>query len=219
MVPRSFDEKLLLLYSQLNLQSANDLSNEIDKITLKICEILQVERSSVWLYGSDNDYIRAISLYEATEKKHSRDQILLKKDYKPYFESMEHDRIIEASDAQSHKATSCFRDSYLKPQGIFSLYDAPIWKADRVIGVLCLEYLQPKNNWTDGERNFITSVADFLGKVFEKHIKKIELEEYKKEFNVISNRLIAGNPVIHVLAEKVDKTFKKIETVNKSICF
>ena len=167
-MPRSFDEKLLLLYSQLNLQSANDLSNEIDKITLKICEILQVERSSVWLYGSDNDYIRAISLYEATEKKHSRDQILLKKDYKPYFESMEHDRIIEASDAQSHKATSCFSDSYLKPQGIYSLYDAPIWKADRVIGVLCLEYLQPKKNWTDGERVFITSVADFLGKVFEK---------------------------------------------------
>ena len=62
-------------------------------------------------------------------------------------------------------------------------------------------------------------ISELDGKVFEKHIKKIELEKYKKEFNVISNRLIAGNPVIHVLAEKVDKTFKKIEPTLEDVFF
>ena len=56
-------------------------------------------------------------------------------------------------------------------------------------------------------------------KVFEKHIKKTELDKYKKEFNVISNRLIGGNPVIHVLAEKIDKTFKKIEPTLEDVFF
>jgi len=62
-------------------------------------------------------------------------------------------------------------------------------------------------------------INDLSGKVFEKHIKKTELDKYKKEFNVISNRLIGGNPVIHVLAEKVDKTFKKIEPTLEDVFF
>ena len=57
------------------------------------------------------------------------------------------------------------------------------------------------------------------GKVFEKHIKKTELDQYKRDFNVISNRLIGGNPIIHVLAEKVDKTFKKIEPTLEDVFF
>lgn len=62
-------------------------------------------------------------------------------------------------------------------------------------------------------------INELDGKVFEKHIKKTELDQYKKDFNVISNRLIGGNPIIHVLAEKVDKTFKKIEPTLEDVFF
>ncbi|MFL2611724.1 MAG: ABC transporter ATP-binding protein [Flavobacteriaceae bacterium] len=62
-------------------------------------------------------------------------------------------------------------------------------------------------------------INELDGKVFEKHIKKTELDRYKRDFNVISNRLIGGNPIIHVLAEKVDKTFKKIEPTLEDVFF
>ena len=62
-------------------------------------------------------------------------------------------------------------------------------------------------------------INELDGKVFEKHIKKTELDQYKMDFNVISNRLIGGNPIIHVLAEKVDKTFKKIEPTLEDVFF
>ena len=62
-------------------------------------------------------------------------------------------------------------------------------------------------------------INELDGKVFEKHIKKTELDQYKKDFNVISNRLIGGNPIIHVLAEKIDKTFKKIEPTLEDVFF
>tara|TARA_Y200000002_G_scaffold372546_1_gene370473 strand:- start:156 stop:1031 length:876 start_codon:yes stop_codon:yes gene_type:complete len=62
-------------------------------------------------------------------------------------------------------------------------------------------------------------INELNGRVFEKHIKKTELVQYKKDFNVISNRLIGGNPIIHVLAEKVDKTFKKIEPTLEDVFF
>tara|TARA_B100001027_G_scaffold94215_1_gene64667 strand:+ start:436 stop:1311 length:876 start_codon:yes stop_codon:yes gene_type:complete len=62
-------------------------------------------------------------------------------------------------------------------------------------------------------------INELNGRVFEKQIKKTELDQYKKDFNVISNRLIGGNPIIHVLAEKVDKTFKKIEPTLEDVFF
>ncbi len=40
------------------------------------------------------------------------------------------------------------------------------------------------------------------GKVWKKRIAKVDLEKYKSEFNVISDRLIAGAPEIHVLSDQ-----------------
>lgn len=43
------------------------------------------------------------------------------------------------------------------------------------------------------------AIAEVEGKVWKKRINKSELEEYRKAFNVISERLIAGRPEISVL--------------------
>lgn len=39
------------------------------------------------------------------------------------------------------------------------------------------------------------------GKIWKKKVEKGEVEEYRKQFNVISDRMIAGKPVIHVFGE------------------
>lgn len=50
------------------------------------------------------------------------------------------------------------------------------------------------------------------GKVWKKRIAKVDLEKYKSEFNVISDRLIAGAPEIHVLSDlQPDSSFEKRE--------
>jgi len=49
------------------------------------------------------------------------------------------------------------------------------------------------------------------GKVWRKEIKKGELDEYRKKFRVISDRLVAGIPVIHVWSESMlDNSFVRI---------
>ncbi len=44
------------------------------------------------------------------------------------------------------------------------------------------------------------------GKVWEKHIPKNELEAYTNRFSVISNKRVAGQPLIHVFSEDVPDT-------------
>ena len=63
-------------------------------------------------------------------------------------------------------------------------------------------------------------INSLKGKVYEKQITRSELDSYKKEYNVISNKLIGGKPVIHILGEKnPDKTFKKIEPSLEDVFF
>ena len=63
-------------------------------------------------------------------------------------------------------------------------------------------------------------INSLKGRVFEKQISKSELDSDKESHQVISNKLIAGKPVIHVLNDKIpDKSFKKIEPSLEDVFF
>lgn len=56
------------------------------------------------------------------------------------------------------------------------------------------------------------ALKSIANKIWEKRISKSELAEYKQKFKVISEKLIAGNPIIHVYADtNPDGTFEAVE--------
>lgn len=60
--------------------------------------------------------------------------------------------------------------------------------------------------------NPIQIIEDLQGKLYEKVIHKSELEQYKKEYQVISDRLYLGSQIIHVLHDThPGSNFKAIE--------
>lgn len=54
------------------------------------------------------------------------------------------------------------------------------------------------------------AISEINNKVWMKRVKKLELEEYKNNFNVISDRMIAGDPVIHVLSDAQPAGFESV---------
>ena len=57
------------------------------------------------------------------------------------------------------------------------------------------------------------------GKVWEKKIDKQELPKYQQDFKVISNKLVGGNPLIHVFSEKPIDGFSKAEENLEDVFF
>jgi len=49
--------------------------------------------------------------------------------------------------------------------------------------------------------NPLKIIEDLEGKVYQKTIEKPQLESYKKEYQVISERLFLGKPIIHILSD------------------
>ena len=163
-----FDKALLSLYRKLDLSSLSKTDDQLQTICLSTSQILNVDRVSIWLYNEDKSAITSACLYIKASDQFEKDTVLQRHDFEPYFKAMETELKIEASRATEHPATSCFTDSYLTPLGIGSMMDTPIWKADSVIGVLCMEYNQPKESWSHDERTVSRNIADLSAKVFER---------------------------------------------------
>jgi len=64
------------------------------------------------------------------------------------------------------------------------------------------------------------ALEQLSGKVWRKQVIKDSLPEYRKNFNVISERLVAGSPVIHVLSDQnPDNTFESIAVSLEDVYF
>ena len=68
--------------------------------------------------------------------------------------------------------------------------------------------------------NPLKAIEDINGTVWKKTIDKGELENYQNEYHVISDRLIAGKPQIHVLSEtQPDPSFDAVDADLEDVYF
>lgn len=68
--------------------------------------------------------------------------------------------------------------------------------------------------------NPLHALEEIKGKVWQKRVPKDELEGYKKDFTVISEKLIAGTPQIHVFSEtQPDPTFETVQPDLEDVYF
>ncbi|MFY0625277.1 MAG: ABC transporter ATP-binding protein [Reichenbachiella sp.] len=68
--------------------------------------------------------------------------------------------------------------------------------------------------------NPMESIETIKGKIWRKTIEKAELQEYKSEFNVVSEKLIAGKPIVHIYADSApDNSFESVPADLEDVYF
>jgi len=135
---------LLISQSHNNLFYEGDVSNGAKALVKEVTTSISADRCSIWLYNEDETSINCQQLYVKSEDTFYQNIELFKKDFNDYFEHLIIDPIIIANDAETHPATKCFTESYLKPLGIKSMLDVPIVYKGKVIGVICIESLSSR---------------------------------------------------------------------------
>ncbi|MBD1894002.1 PAS domain S-box protein [Coleofasciculus sp. FACHB-129] len=150
-----------------------DLSAAWQEITETATNTLGVARASIWLYQQEivetqepasttsqpNPKLLCVDLYEVTQERHSWGMELYRVDYPGYFQALEEERAIAASDAHTDPRTKEFSAAYLAPLGIASMLDVPIRVGGRTMGVLCLEHMSTQRQWALEDQNFATYLA------------------------------------------------------------
>jgi ABC-type multidrug transport system ATPase subunit len=64
------------------------------------------------------------------------------------------------------------------------------------------------------------ALLEIKGKVWERKVTKLELPKYQEEYKVISNKLVGGNPLIHVFSEtQLNDGFTSAEETLEDVFF
>jgi len=164
-------------------------------LTKEVTTTINVDRCSIWLYNTDKTSIICQQLYIKAEDNWYSDIELFRKDFTPYFDHLLVDPIIVADDAETHSATSCFTEGYLKPLGIKSMLDVPIIFRGSIIGVICIESLTLKS-WAPCEVDFAQMLSSLYSFAFS-----------VKEGNKVSKSLLDFDKFVDssVIVTKTDK--------------
>src|SRR6202043_521816 len=114
-----------------------------------------------------------------------------------YFEALATRRPIVAGRVFKHPATSGLAENYLKPLGISSMLDAPVWLCGEVVGVLCHEHTGPPRNWSAEEIDFVSALASMVSLALEEsnrarsaHLLRESEEKFRALFEGTSQAVV-----------------------------
>ncbi|HEX8409551.1 MAG TPA: EAL domain-containing protein [Thermoanaerobaculia bacterium] len=173
---------------------AGRLAEALRDITTAAAGTLEVERVGVWFFTPDHQSIRCAELYERTPAVHTAGGELTAQRYPVYFQALETERTIAASDARLDPRTSAFTQTYLDPFGVTSMLDAPIRRLGNMTGVVCFEHTGTTRVWTSEDEHFAGSIADLVAMAMDATDRRQAQEvlrhrvEFEKLIAAISSR-------------------------------
>jgi PAS domain S-box-containing protein len=133
----------------------------------KVADTLKTERVSLWRFREAPQRIECAVLFKRGPRTTERGQVLLAADYPDYFSSMRAANLVAAHDALRDPHTEPFAPIYLRPLGITSMLDAPVFTRGALTGVLCIEHVGPMRHWSDSEQRFAVSAAQLVSLMLE----------------------------------------------------
>jgi PAS domain S-box-containing protein len=143
----------------------SDFTRALQKICAMASVTMQVARVSYWSLAENGDALICELLHKDDGKwRGTRLQMC---DALCYFEAFQTKRPIVADNVSTHPATTGLLDSYLKPLGITSMLDAPVWVRGSVVGVLCHEHVGPQRDWSAEEVDFASALAAMVSLAIE----------------------------------------------------
>jgi len=178
----------------------------INTILKSVAEDTQINRVSFWKY-IDEESLHCVSMYELDKNSFSDGFVDCKLENPIYFEALENDNIIVASDVFTNEKTKEYVTDYFPKNNIKSMLNVPVMTNGKLDSILCFETTQEPKDWDNDDINFARSIADVVSLTIET-FKRIETEnklEIKTEILAAvaktTIKLLASNDIQSIFYE------------------
>jgi len=139
--------------------------------------IMPVDRAGIWLYDDHRSCITSAALYDDRDEDFLPSATVMRETFPSYFEALESERVVAASDVSRDPRTAELWEPYWQPNGVTASLDAPIRVGDVLVGVVCLERRGETSEWTHEEIHRASTIADLVAIAFEvSERRKAEIE-------------------------------------------
>ena len=149
------------------LLGGGPLEPRIRGFTETVAGALQVARTALWLKNARAGTLSCVDLFDARTGRHESGASVAEKDFPGYFHALDDERNVAAADVLADPRTREFGPSYLVPLGIVSMLDVPLRRDGRTIGVLCVEQVEVRREWSVEEEMFAVAAANLLNLALE----------------------------------------------------
>ncbi|SEJ09649.1 Signal transduction histidine kinase [Propionispira arboris] len=190
---------------QLESIDNSDTFTLIREITQLIGETLGIERVSVWQYQDNGTRLECADFFETEQRKHDPLAIFSEDFFAVVRELLQNNRYIAVDDVLTDSRIEKYKEIYLVPRGITSIFICNILSGGRKLGVICLARQYQPYVWSDEKINFTFQVADHIGLAIGN----------QERLNLL--RALKKNEEILLRAQAVSKTghlYLKFETEN-----
>ncbi|XGV96602.1 MAG: GAF domain-containing protein [Leptolyngbya sp. BL-A-14] len=180
--------------------AAGDLDSAFDAITEQAANALDVERVSVWLFNGERTKLRCVNLYERSQQRHSSGLEHDQATHPTYFQALAHSRTIAVSDTRTDPLVQELWATWLKPNHIVSLLDAPIRVGGEVVGMVFHEQVHTPRRWELIEQTFVGSISDFVALALEVSQRK-QAEAALRASSILEERNRMAREIHDTLAQ------------------
>lgn len=199
--------------SVLKFSNFDTTADLLQVVLEKAAKSSNCNRISFWEYN--DDHLKCIYLHILNQFQEQENSILYKKDYPIYFESIEKETMIVASDVSNHYETIEFNKTYFNKHNIKSLLDYPVFIEGKLYGILCLEITDSKRFWDNEDINFTRSISEIISIGIE-NLKRKEIEfnlKYKSEFLTVVSKISEKILVTKNIFDEFNSIFEDIGKV------
>ncbi|HEA17467.1 MAG TPA: response regulator [Pseudoalteromonas prydzensis] len=168
-----------------NLKQAKDI------ITQSVCDALNVERASIWLFNDAKDQLQLF----AHHGRHAPDNTILQtwqhSELPHFFTAINHQAVICAPNTLSNELTTPLTEHYLAPLEIQSMLSASIPAGSGAIGIVCAEHCLHPRAWSRNEESFLIAVAALIGSLYSSE-QRIETEQQLVKAKEAAEKAVAA---------------------------
>jgi len=156
---------------------------------LRLCaRTLKCERVGFWRFTPDHGAMRSEMQFTLSSGEWGGGDTLTAARFPRYWAALGGRRVVAANNAQTDLDTAELADRYLRPLGITSLLDAPVFRAGEMVGVICHEHVGAPRVWSPEELTFATAAADLTSMLLE----QADRLTAERELRLRTGRLLAA---------------------------
>ena len=143
-----------------------------------------IERISYWIYKYEE--LECVSLYELKSNSFSGGFKTVRKESPNYFEALEKDNIIVASNVYESESTREFVDDYFPDNNIKSMLDLPVMVNGVLDSILCFESTTQIRRWDADDINFSRSISEIVAIAIESEKRKVSENKLALKTKILS---------------------------------